>query len=77
MNSRDFCFWLQGMFELTNLKALDEKQVELIRRHLQMVFIHEIDPSFPPEQQQALSQTHHNQTIPLNHGIPTEHGVRC
>jgi len=24
MKSRDFCYWLQGLFELQNPKALDE-----------------------------------------------------
>lgn len=46
MTSRDFCFWLQGLFELQpGLTELTEQQVTLIKRHLAMVFIHEIDPS--------------------------------
>lgn len=60
MTSRDFCYWLQGLFELSDPKTLDERQVDLIKRHLNMVFIHEIDPSFPQEQQQALDQEHGN-----------------
>ncbi len=47
MTSRDLCFWLQGLFELQNPKSLDEKQTDLIRRHLNLVFKHEIDPSMP------------------------------
>lgn len=46
MTSRDFCYWLQGVFEVANPKVLDEVQVELIKRHLSLVFLHEIDPSF-------------------------------
>ena len=38
MNAQDFCFWLQGMFELTNTKTLSKQQVEIIRNHLQLVF---------------------------------------
>lgn len=45
MTSRDFAFWLQGFFELTNQKTLDEKQVDMIKKHLNLVFVHEIDPS--------------------------------
>lgn len=58
MTSRDFAYWLQGLFELSDVKSLDEKQTDLIRRHLSMVFIHEIDPSFPAEQQEALDAAH-------------------
>lgn len=48
MKSRDFCYWLQGFFEL---RAKDEpmtaEQIACVERHLAMVFVHEIDPSFP------------------------------
>jgi hypothetical protein len=59
MTSRDFCYWLQGLFELGEPQSLDAKQTELVRRHLAMVFIHEIDPSAgPPEKQAALNAAH-------------------
>ena len=63
MNSRDFAYWLQG-FEIADPKVLNEKQVDLIRKHLAMVFVHEIDPSFPPEQQAALDQAHEGNSPP-------------
>lgn len=54
MTSRDFCYWLQGYFEIALTTPVDEaceilnlKQVQMIRKHLAMVFIHEIDPSMP------------------------------
>lgn len=47
MKSRDFCFWLQGFFELTDSDEPTPEQVRNIRKHLQLVFIHEIDPSMP------------------------------
>lgn len=59
MTSRDFAYWLQGFFELTDAATLDEKQTDLIKRHLNLVFIHEIDPSFPANQQAALNNAHH------------------
>ncbi len=46
MTSRDYIYWLQGFFELTDVKTLDEKQTDLIKRHLALVFKHEIDPSY-------------------------------
>ena len=46
MTSRDFAYWLQGFFELSNSKTLSDEQVDLVKKHLEMVFRHEIDPSF-------------------------------
>ncbi len=45
MKTENFCFWLQGYFELANPSIIDAKGVELIKKHLAMVFIHDIDPS--------------------------------
>ncbi len=53
MTSVQFCYWLQGFFELGDVGpsgahyALTEAQVKLVRAHLAMVFKHEIDPSYP------------------------------
>lgn len=58
MTSKDFCYWLQGLFEVGNPTELNERQIQMIRAHLNMVFVHEIDPSFPSEQQQQLNQSH-------------------
>lgn len=69
MTSRDFCYWLQGYFEITSagtdqggqqLQAdINGRHIECIRNHLAMVFKHEIDPSFGDSKHQAeLSQVH-------------------
>ena len=58
MKARDLIYWLQGFMELGEPKTLNEKQVALIKAHLNMVFIHEIDPSFPTDQQEALDKAH-------------------
>lgn len=54
MTSRDFAFWLQGFLELQSVSipnpALAPKQVECIQKHLALVFKHEIDPSYGPDQ---------------------------
>ena len=44
MNTIDFCFWLQGHFELNPNNQLTTKQVKVIKNHLYLVFKHEIDP---------------------------------
>jgi len=49
MTSRDFCYWLQGAMELGQVKSLSEEQTTVLRNHLNMVFVHEIDPSLGDE----------------------------
>ncbi len=60
MNSRDFVYWLQGYFEITGeVVELNFEQVTMIRKHLALVFKHEIDPSMgPPEHQEELNAIH-------------------
>ena len=39
MNDRDFLYWLNGFFELSEEnKGLTVKQVEIIKQHLSLVF---------------------------------------
>lgn len=58
MKSVEFCYWLQGFFELSGQVALNENQAEMIKKHLALVFHHEIDPSYPKDQQAKLNQIH-------------------
>lgn len=63
MTSREFCYWLQGFFELDEQgtgsdQPLTVYQIRLIAKHLAMVFKHEIDPSYPVEQQAELNKIH-------------------
>jgi hypothetical protein len=52
MQSRDFCYWLQGFFELSGDDAtISAEQAAMIRRHLDMV-VHS-DLTFPSRQPQA------------------------
>ncbi len=46
MTSEQFCFWLQGFYELAEPTELSGYQVDLIKKHLDMVFLHEITPSY-------------------------------
>lgn len=38
MNEKEFCYWLQGFFEMTDATSLTDEQVEMIKRHLALVF---------------------------------------
>lgn len=61
MNSVDFCYWLQGYFEISDSKSITDKQVEIIKNHLNLVFKHEIDPMRESETttpSNVLNQTH-------------------
>lgn len=60
MKTDQFCFWLQGLFELAEPEMLTAKQTELIRSHLALVFYHDIDPSHSddPEEQKKMQDIH-------------------
>ena len=60
MTSRDFVYWLQGFLEVSEEKTINEKQTEIIRKHVNLVFKHEIDPSMGDvEAQKLLNKIHH------------------
>jgi hypothetical protein len=63
MTSRDFCYWLQGLLELGEVTEFNSKQVEILKNHLAMVFVHEIDPSFGDKQHQNKLNHLHNSPI--------------
>lgn len=74
MTSRDFCYWLQGYFEIANVNseglALSKAQSEMIQKHLNLVFAHEIDP--------AMGDASHQCKLNTLHGTPSEGTVyRC
>lgn len=70
MKSVEFCYWLQGLFELGKPETLNAEQTAAVKAHLAMVFVHEIDPSYPKEQQQPLNNAHQGRP-------PGEVLVRC
>lgn len=75
MKSRDFCYWLQGFFELADPETLTLDQIQTVRNHLNMVFRYEIDPSFGgPEIQNDLNEIHSGSTPRWNPGNPI---VKC
>ena len=78
MTSRDFCFWLQGLFELQNPQQLTERQTTKLKQHLSLVFKHEIDQSMGPEAHQDELNAIHSPIGNLS-GPPNEdiHVMRC
>jgi len=78
MTSRDFAYWLQGYFEVSNPKEIGEKETDLIKRHLAMVFKHEIDPSMGDESHQAeLNEIHNFLSSPTTTNGNGETVYRC
>jgi hypothetical protein len=80
MQSRDFCYWLQGFFEIHSAgrdpgehpSGLSAQQITMIRKHLGLVFAHEIDPSMGPKE--------HQDKLNAIHGKPFDPGtvlMRC
>jgi hypothetical protein len=45
MKATEFCYWLQGVFEVSELANLNEKQTAMVKAHLALVFQHDIDPA--------------------------------
>ena len=43
MTERDFCYWLQGFFELNQPKSLTPEQTLEVKKHLYNVFQHECE----------------------------------
>ncbi len=72
MTPQNFCYWLQGFFEITgtDVKTLNEKQINMIKSHLRLVFRDSIDPSMGnQEHQNNLNAIHQSFTSP-NSGFP-------
>ncbi len=82
MQSVQFAYWLQGFFELSESNTLTEKQVEMIKNHLKLVFYHEIDPSYSdnPEVLSHMQNIHDGKPVkPVrpNHRPPGSVIVKC
>jgi hypothetical protein len=69
VNATEFCYWLQGYIEVTKagqppgnsplMWTLNQGQLDVIDRHLALVFRSDIDPKQgPPAVQQQLQTIH-------------------
>jgi hypothetical protein len=70
MTSRDFAFFLQGYFEISNPKEIGPDETEMIKRHLNLVFKHEIDPSMGDEKHQQVLNEIHSGTFGTSNNFP-------
>jgi hypothetical protein len=69
MGSRDFAYWLMGYFEVSDPKEIGPKETEMIKKHLALVFKHEIDPSMGDDKhQQLLNEIHTPSNLNRNEG---------
>lgn len=65
MTPEQFCYWLQGFFEIAKPSALSPKEVEIIRNHLDLVFKHVLDDltdGGKPDIKKALAKIHNSGT---------------
>jgi len=67
MTSADFCYWLQGYFEISETKQLNEKQTTIVKNHLNLVFRHELDGIAESDVKAALQKLHDGPTPPSHH----------
>lgn len=82
MKATEFCYWLQGYFEIAEKSGecsgtLTSKQVDTVRRHLALVFKHELDPQHGPPEHQAVLQAIHDGTPTLGGVGPNGEIMRC
>ncbi len=65
MKSTEFAYWLMGYFEISGSEELTKKQVEIIKKHLNLVFFHEIDPSYTNDtiKQEFMNAIHSGATL--------------
>lgn len=71
MTSREFCYWLQGYFEIEGETPgdgykLNPNQCKIIADHLKLVFYHEIDKSYGDKTHQEILKTIHSGEARLN-----------
>lgn len=77
MKASEFCFWLQGLFELDNPQELNARQTTVIKRHLALVFKHDIDPSQGTPEHQAELQAIHDGKPQISGTGPNGEIYRC
>jgi hypothetical protein len=81
MKASEFCYWLQGFFEIENERNpnvdLTKKQADVIQRHLALVFKHDIDPSQGTPEHQAELQAIHDGKSKIGGTGPNGEIFRC
>lgn len=64
MKASEFCYWLQGYIEIghdqMHQTGLNHDQMEVVKRHLALVFKHELDKTHGDEAEQAALNAIHS-----------------
>lgn len=63
MTEREFCYWLQGLFEVGRMESLDVGQVQIIKDHLALVFS-KVTPDRTPGKPIPLLNEYYRRQIP-------------
>ncbi len=73
MTSQAFCYWLMGFIEVTEAEECDRPKAPLslssarlacVKKHLSLVFAHELDKAgVPAAQQDTLNHLHHGADV--------------
>lgn len=71
MNERDFYYWLQGFFELSGAKELNQRQVQIIKEHMELVSYKKTHTSMEDVEQNEKANTIKKQL--LNDGVKTKY----
>ena len=61
MRTSEFCYWLQGFFELSDTEEITKDQLQIIKAHLNLVFVHDLDPKQVADK---LQQIHDSEITP-------------
>jgi hypothetical protein len=82
MKASEFCFWLQGYFEMRMAGPPSEQivtndQAKMIQRHLALVFKHDIDPKQGKAEHQAELQAIHDGQPQIGGVGPNGEIYRC
>jgi hypothetical protein len=83
MKASEFCYWLQGFFEINRVgvaegrDVLNKSQMEMIERHLALVFKHDIDPKQGTPEHQAELQSIHDGKPQIGGVGPSGEIYRC
>ncbi len=75
MTSRDFAYWLQGFFEVSARDSITKEQTTIIKNHLNLVFLHEIDKQYKPGD--GSQQVHDGLAKPPKQSFPESEILRC
>lgn len=71
MIPQDFCYWLQGWFEISTANKIDLFEINIIKSHLNLVFAHSIDT---PDLDGKLQNMHDGTPLSNTNNKPP---VRC